>query len=251
MTILQGLVTAFSMYSKIPMPQVEWSEKSMRYTLCFFPLVGVVLGVIIMAASRILSQAGFATGFQAALLTAIPLLITGGIHMDGFLDTIDAKSSGQSREKKLEILKDSRSGAFAVMWGGLYLLLQFGVWTEASGTAPMVIATGYVLSRSLSGLSVATFPMAKNSGLVAMFHDAAVKRAVIGTMAAGIILSVVLMGAAGGLPGLLAAVMAVLCFLYYRYMAVKEFGGTTGDLAGYFLQICELLVGIAVVLAGK
>ena len=69
----------------------------------------------------------------AAAAACLPLLITGGIHMDGFMDTVDALASHQSRERKLEILKDSACGAFAVLYCGVYLLLSFALYYEGYG----------------------------------------------------------------------------------------------------------------------
>lgn len=66
----------------------------------------------------------------ASIAVCIPLLVTGGIHMDGYMDTVDALSSHQSVEKKLEILKDPNAGAFAVIYCGIYLLLSLGLFYQ-------------------------------------------------------------------------------------------------------------------------
>ena len=105
-SILESFVIAFSMYSRIPMPFVEWSERGMKYAFCFFPLIGVVIGACVCAFCWLSAQAGLGILAFSLLGTAVPLLITGGIHMDGFLDVTDARSSFQSRERKLEILKE-------------------------------------------------------------------------------------------------------------------------------------------------
>ena len=112
MWLLNAMIIAIAMYSKIPMPRVDWNEKNMRYAMCFFPLVGVIIGVLeIVAGNLITVWKGEGTFFYAVVLTLIPVFITGGIHLDGFADTMDAKSSYGDREKKLEILKDPHTGA--------------------------------------------------------------------------------------------------------------------------------------------
>ena len=121
--IYASFVIAFSTYSKIPMPQVEWSEANMRHTLSFFPLVGAVLGLLFCAAARICALLNLGPVLTAAVLTALPVLLTGGIHLDGYCDTIDALSSHAPREKKLQILKDSNAGAFAVIWCCVWFVL--------------------------------------------------------------------------------------------------------------------------------
>ena len=98
MDLLGSFVIAFSMYSRIPMPQVEWSEKRMKYAMCFFPAVGVAVALGLWAAVWVCSRLE-CQWLGKLLPPAIAVLVTGGIHMDGFLDTVDALSSHQSREK--------------------------------------------------------------------------------------------------------------------------------------------------------
>lgn len=106
MKLLQSCSIAFSMYSRIPMPRTEWNQENMKYAMCFFPLVGVVIGGIVFFVSKILLYFNVSDLFYSVTLTLLPVIVTGGIHMDGFMDTSDALGSYGSREKKLEILKD-------------------------------------------------------------------------------------------------------------------------------------------------
>lgn len=238
---------AFSMYSKIPMPYSDWKPENMRYSMCFFPLVGAVIGILVWLWSRLSIWLPFHNQLETVIYLLIPMLITGGIHFDGFLDTQDALSSHQEKERKLEILKDPHTGAFAIISGILYFVLALGVWSEVREDAVVILAIGFVASRALSGLSVVSFQMAKSSGLVAMFSESAQKRRV------RIIMYLYLVACAGGMLlwnwklGITAIVTDTLVFLYYRYMSYKEFGGTTGDLCGYFLQMSELILALAVI----
>ena len=111
--LLASCAIAFSTYSRIPMPQVEWNKKNMRFTLFFFPLVGAAVGAAFWAADRLCGLLELGPLLRAALLTAVPIAVTGGIHLDGYCDTVDALASHASRERKLAILKDSSAGAFA------------------------------------------------------------------------------------------------------------------------------------------
>ena len=182
-------------------------------------------------------------------MTLIPAAVTGGIHLDGFADTVDALSSYGDREKKLQILKDPNTGAFAVIGLCAYFLASAALWSEADGGLLPVIACSYMLSRSLSGISVVSFPAAKNSGLLRTFRDGAQKlrvRTVLILWAcacAGIMLYLSWRQAAVMIP------TALLVFFYYYRMSRKQFGGTTGDLAGYFLQLCELAMLAGAVLS--
>ena len=103
----RSLCVAFSMYSKIPMPQVEWTKESMQYCICFFPAVGAVIGAATLLWNMLVGAKLSGSLLFTAVLILIPVLITGGIHLDGLLDTADALSSYKTKEEKLEILKDS------------------------------------------------------------------------------------------------------------------------------------------------
>ena len=239
--MLKSMLIAFSMYSKIPVPKTEWSDKSMRYTMCFFPLVGVVIGALMYAAGTLILMADIKPVLKAAVMTVIPVMLTGGIHLDGFLDTMDAIGSWAPKEKRLEILKDSNSGAFAVIGGCVYFVLSLGIWSEMSFDMLKSAVPVFVLSRALSGLSVVSFPMAKNTGLAAMFSNAAHKRRVRIVMLLWIVLTAACMVVINPLTGAAAVLCAAAVFAYYYFMSKKNFGGITGDLAGYFLQVCELV----------
>ena len=100
----RSLCVAFSMYSKIPMPQVEWTKESMQYCICFFPAVGAVIGAATLLWNMLVGAKLSGSLLFTAVLILIPVLITGGIHLDGLLDTADALSSYKTKEEKLEIL---------------------------------------------------------------------------------------------------------------------------------------------------
>ena len=128
---MKSLVIAFAMYSKLPMPRVEWDEKSLSRALWWFPAVGLAAGGLLWLWLRLSQLLGLSTVLCAAGALLLPVAVSGGIHLDGFCDTCDALSSHQSRERKLEILKDSHTGAFAIICCCLYLICFFAVWCEA------------------------------------------------------------------------------------------------------------------------
>lgn len=242
MDLFGSLAIAFSMYSRIPMPMVEWTKERMKYAMCFFPLIGVVVGACVYGSAVILPALGFER-LASVFPVLVPLLITGGIHMDGFLDVTDAMSSHADREKKLEILKDPHTGAFAIIGCSVYLLLYAAVFGEMSPDFLAAFGGTFVITRALSGLAVVTFPMAKNSGLAAAFSSQAQKKTVAVTMAAYLAAAeIYLFHAGGAVTAAVTAAAAALTYGYYYRMAKREFGGITGDLAGYFLQVCELVL---------
>ena len=241
------------------MPGAEWTLENISYAMCFFPWTGGVIGAVTWGIWELKEWAGgqgivFGDFFWTALLVLVPLMITGGIHMDGFLDTQDARSSYQPRERKLEILKDAHTGAFAVISCGVYLLAYAGIYSSLTEESVKVIAVSFVLSRTLSGISVLCFPQAREKGLAATFSENAAKRT--GKVVLGIYLVLLCAGIVwiGKISGVICLAAAAMTFLYYYRMSVKIFGGITGDLAGYFLQLCEIFMAAAVVVsdvAGK
>lgn len=252
MIFLRSLATAFLMYSKIPMPRVEWRDENRRYALCFFPLIGAVIGALFLLWRQLCRYAELGSLLNAAVCTAIPILITGGIHLDGFCDVSDAVSSCAERPRKLEILSDPHIGAFAAIKLGVYLLIQTALFSEvASFRAEIVIALGFVTSRALSGLAAVVFRNAKRSGSLWAFTEPAhrtVTVVVLGVIiavcaAAMVIVSPVCGGAAG--------TACIAAFVGYRLYSYKQFGGITGDTAGWFLQICEIFILAAAVVGEK
>lgn len=247
--LINSCIIAFAMYSKIPMPRADWNEKNMKYVFCFFPLVGAVIGAIVYGIWNLSGLLSFGTSFRAVCLVAVPLVITGGIHLDGYLDTADAMSSWQERERRLEILKDSHAGAFAIIAGGFYFLFYFGIFSQMGGDALPVVAAAFVLSRALSGISVMHFPKAKKTGTVSEFSKKAENRKVTVVLVLYALAAAALMLYLNWISGIAALAAAGLIFIWYYHMAMKYFGGINGDLAGCFLTVAEVGMALAAVLA--
>lgn len=244
-----GLKISFAMYSRIPTPAADWTDDNMKYSMCFFPLVGVVIGAVMYGWYFLSGILPLGNTFRTAVYLIIPVIISGGIHMDGLLDTADALSSWQTMERRLEILKDSNSGAFAIITGLVYFILYFGVMSEVDSRSIGVICISFVLSRSLSGYSVVTFKKARNTGLAVAFANPAQKKTVQITMILFILVCAAALLWISPLPGAAVLAGAALVFAYYRYMSMHYFGGITGDLCGFFTQVSELVMALLAVLA--
>lgn len=248
MKCLESLIVAFSMYSKIPMPQITWTKENMKNTLCYFPLIGAVIGAVLWLWYWLCGIAGFGVMLQAAVAVLIPVLVTGGIHLDGFLDTSDALSSWQTTERRLEILKDPHTGAFAIIACCSYFLAAFGIWTEAKLLDIGILGIGFILSRTLSSFGVCKFPCAKKSGLAATFAEAADRKRCTIVLIIEMILCMAAMIWLDPLRGAFACAAAVLVCLGCRHLSMQKFGGITGDTQGFFLQVCELVMAFVVIL---
>jgi len=251
MKLIKSLAIAISAYSIIPVPRFDWSEENMRFSLCFLPVIGVIEGLLLFSWGLFCCCMDIGIVLFASGAAVIPLLLTGGIHMDGYCDCVDALSSRRDREKMLEILKDPHIGAFAAMFCAVYLLAVFGLFSEIGYTPLLaVVCCGYVLSRALAALSAICIPGARTTGFLVSFTETAHRKTAIVSMSATVLLSSAAMIVLNPLAGAAGVVFAATAFFLYRNMTVRKFGGVTGDTTGYFIQICELSI-LAGVLAGK
>lgn len=251
-TLFCSVAMAFSMFSVVPMPVVEWKKENMKYMLCALPLVGVVIGLALWLWDGLCRWLEMGMFFYAAGMTLIPLLLSGGIHMDGFCDTVDALSSHASPQRKREILKDSHAGAFAVLYTAAYFLLYAALCTELRpGWRTAVMAgTQQVLARALGALAGAAFPGSGGGGLLASFRDAASKTAAL-VLGAWCLACGGVMVCLFPASGLVCALAALLCLLHLRRMSVREFGGMSGDLAGYLITVAGLVLLLCFILTEK
>lgn len=248
MRILKSFIIAFSMYSQIPMPQFEWKEEDMKYMLCFFPLVGAVIGLCLYGWEKLCTGMEINGLCRTLVGTAIPLLLTGGIHVDGYMDTMDAFHSFQSRERKIEILKDPHIGAFSVIMLAAYGLLYAGGYAQLESLIGIkIIGMGFALSRCLSAVGVLSFPCAKKEGLLHLFASNAAKKTVKGILYLEIFLCVAGMIWQDHIAGSIVVLAAFAAFFYYGLRCKKELGGVTGDTAGFFVLICEVSMIFAAV----
>ena len=250
MHVLKGLVIAFASYTRIPMPQVDWSAENRRWSMCFFPLIGVVVGGLIWLWLALCDGLHIGPFLRGAIGAVLPLLVTGGIHMDGFMDVTDAMSSWQTKEKRLEILKDSHVGAFAVIACGAYLLLTAGLLSECTAAQGLGLTAAFVLSRSMSAYAMVALPQAKKQGMLADNARNAdhhrVRLASWGWFAAAAVAAVCGLG----WYGLALPAGALACLAWYAHRAKKYFGGISGDQAGWYVQVTEL-VGLGLTVLGR
>ena len=233
---------AFGMFSAVPAPQPVWNEKNMRYALCAFPLVGAVCALTWGLWGWAAALLGLPDLLRGAGFCLLPVWVTGGIHLDGYADTCDALASYGDRDKRLAILKDPRCGAFAVIrlccWFAADLALCAALPLRVDAVGCMQWA--FVLERAVSGWAVAALPLAKSSGLAYTFATAADRRRVRWVLAGVALAAAAGLVRTGGAAGwaMLAAAGAALG--RYAHVSKRDFGGITGDLAGWFLQTCEV-----------
>lgn len=240
------------MYSIIPVPSVKWNENTMKYAMCFFPFVGVVIGIFVYLFNYMMRIMRVNVLLYSSIMTLTPILISGCIHLDGFIDTCDARYSRQNTERKLEILKDPHVGAFGIISCCCYLLVSFGIYGQFYDIDKniLILCLGFVLSRTLSAMSIVTFKLAKNTGLAYIFAGNADKKAVRSVLCLLMAAIIIVMLIINFKTSLILLLTVSVWFFIYKQICMREFGGITGDLAGFFLTIAEFLVLVSSVVGG-
>ena len=250
---LSSICLAFSCFSRIPVPQVEWNERNMRFMMAGFPFIGVAIGAVVWLWSLLVGAASLGPVLAGAGLILIPAGITGAIHLDGFCDVVDALSSNAEPQKKREILKDPHVGAFAPICVACYLVLSVAVASELdiSGHAVLVFAATFMLSRCVSAFCVLSIARSSDKGMLASFQIAADKRPVLAAVLVLFVLACAFC-AVWSVPAVVAlVVVTVAVTAFIVHMARKEFGGWSGDLAGFLVQTLELAFLVTLVILQK
>ena len=141
MIILAPILIAFSMFSAIPVPQVPWNARNMRFTLCAFPLVGAVIGLACVLWVRLCAWMNLPSLLPGAGLCLFPVMLSGGIHLDGYADTWDALASHGDVETRQKILKDPHMGAFAVIRLCMFFVAYFALWAVLPSFPAVAVAS--------------------------------------------------------------------------------------------------------------
>lgn len=240
-TVFNSFLIAIAMYSRVPMPKLAENQKHMKYALCFVPVVGAVIGALMYLWGRICMACGFGQVCFALVGIVIPMIVTGGIHLGGMMNTVDALYCGEKREKKLELLRDPHVGPSAVTaLAGYCFLYGAGLTQIWKKDHLLLLALSFIISRCLSGLSMVCFRTARKEGFFYTAVSAAQKqtvRVVLVLLLGGCFICLILISP---VIGAVTALAAMWVWTYYYYMSKNQFGGITGELAGYFVCLCEL-----------
>lgn len=237
----ESLAVAFSMYTRIPMPQFAWNERNMRWSLAFLPVIGAMLALVLYGVFMLFHFLALGPFFFAAVATAIPVFLTGGLHFDGFCDVCDALAAHAGPADRLRIMKDSRVGAFGVIYIATVFLLQGGAWSQIYSRPHFLLPVLFaaIISRVLSPLSILYLPKANPEGLAAAFSGYAGKKGVTICLTAAFALAAVLPNLYMGAEGFCIPALMLVLWLFLNRLFKKQFGGITGDMAGCCMVVLE------------
>ena len=241
---ITGFFMSWGMFCAIPCPLKIWDENAKLHSVVMLPFLGLIIGAVWALAYFVLAKLNIPWLLAAAILTVCPYLTAGFIHLDGFMDCCDAILSRRDLPERQRILKDSHTGAFAVICVVIVFLLGFGALS--TGTDNLL---GFIFipaaARCASAVAVLSFEPIGHSGYAKAFKDErkGLKTAAWFVLAFFAVLPVILFGVSG-VFAVISQAAAFITILYGR----KQLGGMSGDISGYGIVIGELIGTIAIVL---
>ena len=250
MAIIKSFVSAISLYSKLPMPNLEYKEGEDRFSLCFFPFIGVIICGLILLCNRLSIILNLGNDTIKIIILLIPIALTGGIHLDGFLDVMDAIHSYGDKGKKLKILDDPHIGAFSIIKLLELVLIWMICMLEIDCKYFFLIGLGFIISRALSGIALLNFVPAKDSGMLMFTRTHASKKVCNSILFLWVLAVAFLSLFIYKTIAIFPIAVELMAFVFYRYKSNKEFGGITGDLAGCFLVMAETGWVVSIFIAG-
>jgi adenosylcobinamide-GDP ribazoletransferase len=242
--LLTGFLVALQFLSIFPAAiKRPITPTELGHSTGLYPAVGLIFGAILVGTNYLLSLI-FPPAITAALTLSSWVILSGALHLDGFLDTCDGLFGGRTPEKRLEVMRDERVGAFALTGGVLLILTKFtALNTLANPTGALLVAP--TLARWSMTVTLFAFPYAREQGLGRDIKSHTGLRQVL--LASAIALVVAWL--AGRELGLLAALASILIAWLGGRLIVGRIPGMTGDTYGAINEVIEVLVMLMFVVA--
>ncbi|MDF2635937.1 MAG: Cobalamin synthase [Pelosinus sp.] len=239
--MIGDFVTGFQFLTRIPIKvQTHWTPESFSNSVKFFPLIGGIIGLLlagILYGTESFWGAKVPIHLMAIGLILIEILITGGLHCDGLMDTVDGIFSGRPREKMLEIMKDSRVGAFGAMSFCLLIFVKYSLIMDIDPLLlPVAILVMPIVGRTAVVAAITMYPYARSEGLGKAFYQSAHKY----TLWVAGIFSALLLIPLGKLVIISGVVGITFALLLSEYIS-KRLGGLTGDVYGAIIELTEII----------
>ena len=236
-TIFDDFRLGLVFFTRLPLPHFEVKDRSLADAIWTAPLIGLVVAFIAWLAYAIANLLGLAPSLAAALALAGGMLVTGALHEDGLSDTADGFGGGRTRERKLEIMRDSRIGSYGACALALSILARWSAISELASPISVLIGlvVAHIGSRALIPAFMQMLPQARIDGLSAG----------VGTLSDSVVLTALAIGAVAllllGLKGAVAAALClVLLFVAFRKLCLGQIGGQSGDTIGALQQLAEI-----------
>lgn len=236
---LDDIALCLVFFTRLPLPVFDVRDRSLASAIWAAPVAGLAVALIGAVVYAVGIKLGLAAGPAATLALAFTLLTTGCLHEDGLSDVADGFGGGKTRETKLEIMRDSRIGAYGACALGLSLLVRWSVLSEFTTSAQILFAlvAAHAGSRGLLGAFMQVVPPARSDGLSAGVGAVSAETAALGAALGALALLAL------GLGGAFAALILLgLLFTAFRALCLNQIGGQTGDTAGALQQLGEISI---------
>lgn len=233
--MIKGLIVALQFLTRLPVNiRVDFNDENFRRSTFYFPFVGLLLGFIASIPYYLLSPLNKDIGSFLTLLTII--ILTGGLHLDGLSDTADGFFSNRDKAKTLEIMKDSRIGAFGVLSLILIILFKYVLISNLGLNLPVALILSMGNSRLIVLIEIASKKVARPGGLGDMLHKSQPRKYII----ASTILYLLIIGymdISYMIPLIISFIVGELISIY----SYKKIEGLTGDVYGATIEITEAI----------
>ncbi|MGL4391958.1 MAG: adenosylcobinamide-GDP ribazoletransferase [Fusobacteriaceae bacterium] len=235
----KSILLAFSFFTAIPIFHAEYIKKNMILIPISFPVVGLIVGNFGFLIFWLLNKSELTIIFKAIIFLIFFILISGGIHLDGLMDTADGFFSRRpDMQKRIEIMKDSRVGAFGVMTFIVLVLFRLGIFSELFSMKIFSTQIIFIpiISRISASLMLLQFDRANCPVLDEMHLKDFPK---FETYLLGIILIII---SVIDVKNILLIAVTAACYFYYNFWAKRNFGGITGDMLGAYIEFQETIL---------
>lgn len=239
----EGFLMALTMYTVIPIKFHKWEEENRPHMITCLPFVGLVIGAIwaaLLYGLQFAVEGDYLSKSIAAVLLALyPFVISGGLHLDGFMDVTDATKSCRDLEERRRILKDSHVGSFATIGAIMLFFLWFASTLSLSFCDEdfHILVFVPIISRSIAGLAVSLLPTMSTSEYGEKFRSG-ISKGKIAFITICIILSIALSVFLCGIDSVAIVVLVIIAWLSI-FKAYKSLQGMNGDIAGYSIVVSE------------
>lgn len=235
----QELKASLAFCTRLPLARTT-PEKAIAKAAWALPLAGLVVGLIGALVYALSHRLGLPAWPAAALTVAATLVVTGALHEDGLADTADGFGGGNTRQQKLDIMRDSRTGAYGVCALVLSLLLRVAALASLADTHAVVWALvgSHSAARATMPVLMWLLPPARGDGLS---HDAG-RPPGESVAAAAAIAFVVLLFCLYPIRGVIAALLLVAVVALMAWLSMRQIDGQTGDVVGALEQVAEIVV---------
>lgn len=235
MKLIRAFFMCLGMFSALPCPYRPWDEDARNLMTACLPLVGIVIGGFWLALSM-LGRVLLPETLSAVLIAALPLLLTGFMHLDGFMDTSDAVLSWRPLEQRQKILKDIHCGSFSVVAVILLILGMFAAAMDAQEADLRPLLLIPAASRCLSAFCVTALRPIGHSEYAAFNRNLATPLTAAAMLVVTLIAGWLWLGGSCAIA-LLATILGYACAMAWTAHTLK---GVSGDLAGFSLCVGEL-----------